>query len=61
MIDLSYKVYPQFASDVEKMVVMRSENIITSSKVFPIRVRSDVISIKVIEQENYPYLTVGLT
>ena len=47
MIDLSYKVYPQFASKIEKMEIRKTENLLTGHKVFPIKVTNDVLFIKI--------------
>ncbi len=49
MIDLSYKVYPQFASKVEKMEILKTEKLLIANKVFPIKVSNDVLFIKIIE------------
>jgi hypothetical protein len=61
LIDLSYKVYPQFASKVEKMELWKTEKLLIGNKVFPIKVRNDVVFIRIIDQYNYPYITIGLT
>ena len=49
MIELSYKVYPQFASKVEKMEIWKTEKLLIGNKVFPIKVRNDVLFIKIID------------
>jgi hypothetical protein len=49
LIDLSYKNYPQFASKVEKMEIWKTENLLIGNKVFPIKVRNDVVSIRIID------------
>ena len=49
LIDLSYKVYPQFASKIEKMELWKTEKLSIGNKVFPIKVRNDVVFIKIID------------
>ena len=61
MIDLSYKIYPQFASKVEKMEIWKTEKLLIGNKVFPIKVRNDVVFIRIIDEYSYPYITIGLT
>ncbi len=50
MIDLTYKFYPQFASKVEKMELWKTEKLLIGNKVFPIKVRNDVVFIKIIDE-----------
>ncbi len=59
MIDLSYKVIPQFESDFSKMVVLISDMII-SNQAYTFRVSSDVTSIKIKNAEKFPYITVSM-
>ncbi len=47
LIELSYKVYPQFASKIEKMEIWKTENLLIGHKVFPIKVTNDVLFIKI--------------
>ena len=61
MIDLSYRVYPQFASKVEKIELSITEKLLIGNKVFPIKVRNDVVFIRIIDEYNYPYITISLT
>ena len=61
MIDLSYRVYPQFAFKVEKMELWKTEKPLKGNKVFPIKVSNDVVFIRIIDEYNYPYITIGLT
>ncbi len=61
MIDLTYKVYPQFASKVEKMELWKTEKLLIGDKVFPLKLKNDVVSIRIIDEYNYPYITIGLT
>ena len=49
MIDLSYKVFPQFASKVEKMEFWKTEKVLKGNKVFPIKVTNDVLFIRIID------------
>ena len=49
MIDLSYKVYPQFTSKIEKMEIWKTENLLIGHKVFPIKVTNDVLFIRIID------------
>ncbi len=50
MIDLSYKVYPQFASKVENIEILKTEKLLIGNKVFPIKVKNDVVSIRIIDE-----------
>ena len=61
MIDLSYRVYPEFASKVEKMELWKTDKLLIGNKVFPIKVRNDVVFIRIIDEYNYPYITISLT
>ena len=61
MIDLSYRVYPEFASKVEKMELWKTDKLLIGNKVFPIKVRNDVVFIRKIDEYNYPYITISLT
>ena len=59
LIDLSYKVIPQFKSDIGTIVVFLPEKMI-GLQINNFRVSSDVTSITIKNPENYPYLTVSL-
>jgi hypothetical protein len=61
LIDLSYRVYPQFTSKVEKMELWKKEKPLIGNKVFPIKVSNDVVFIRIIDEFNYPYITISLT
>ena len=61
MIDLSYRVYPEFASKVEKMELLKTDKLLIGNKVFHIKVRNDVVFIRIIDEYNYPYITISLT
>ncbi len=49
MIDLTYKVYPQFTSKVEKMEIWITEKLLIGNKVFLFKVTNDVLFIKIID------------
>ena len=59
MIDLSYKVFPQFKSDFSKMVVLVSENL-KGLQTYTFEVSSDVTSVKIKNAEKFPYMTVSI-
>ena len=59
LIDLSYIIIPQFKSDFSKMVVLLSENWITT-QTYTFSVSNDVISIKIKDSEKFPFLTVSM-
>jgi hypothetical protein len=59
LIDLSYKVFPQFTEKVGTMVVLVSENM-EESQTYNFSVSSDVTSIKIKNAENFPYLAVSM-
>ena len=59
MIDISYKIIPQFTEKVGTMVVLISENM-TGTQTYNFAVTSDVTSIKIKNAENFPYLTVSM-
>jgi hypothetical protein len=59
LIDLSYKVFPQFVEKVGAMVVLISENT-EGSQTYNFAVSSDVTSIRIKNAEKFPYLTVNM-
>jgi hypothetical protein len=59
LIDLSYKVFPQFTEFVGTMVVLISESM-TGTQTYNFAVNSDVTSIKIKNAKNFPYLTVSM-
>ena len=59
LIDLSYKVFPQFTEKVGTIVVLISVNM-EGSQTYNFAVSSDVTSIKIKNAENFPYLAVSL-
>ena len=59
LIDLSYKVYPQFTEKVGTMVVLISENM-TGTQTYNFAVNRDVTSIKIKNAEKFPYSTVNM-
>ncbi len=59
LIDLSYKVYPQFTEKVGTMVVLISENM-TGTQTYNFAVNSDVTSIKIKNAKKFPFLAVSM-
>ena len=57
MIDISYKIIPQFTEKIGTIVVLISENM-TGTQTYNFAVSSDVTSIKIKNPEKFPYLTV---
>jgi len=59
LIDLSYKIIPQFEPDFNKMVVLLSEKS-TSQQTYTFKASSDVTSIKMKNADKFPYMTLTM-
>ena len=57
MIDISYKVIPQFKPDFSKLVVLLSDKT-EGKQTYTFKVSSDVTSIKIKNLEEFPYITI---
>jgi hypothetical protein len=43
------------------MELWKTEKLLIGDKVFPLKLKNDVVSIRIIDEYNYPYITIGLT
>ncbi len=43
------------------MEIWKTEELMLGNKVFQIKVRNDVVFIRIIDEYSYPYITIGLT